>query len=807
LRTQAGRRRRRNGAGQRYLIQHSAGSGKSFTIGWLAHQLSTLHDASDRRVFDSIVVITDRRVLDRQLQATMRQFEQTLGVVENIDTTSRQLKDALEHGKTIIVTTLQKFPVIAREIGELPGKRFAVIIDEAHSSQSGESTKSLKAVLASGSLEAAEAEEAGAQSPEDELEDLILAEIEKRGRLPNLSTFAFTATPKPKTLELFGRRRADGKFEPFHLYSMRQAIEEGFILDVLSNYSTYKAYWRLLKKIEDDPHYDRRKAEYLLKSFVDLSEHAIGEKVRICVEHFAAQVQGEIGGRAKAMIVTRSRLHAVRFKLAVDKYLAERGYAFKALVAFSGTVEDGGRSYTEANMNGFPEAQTAKTFELPEYRFLICANKFQTGFDQPLLHTMYVDKKLGGVNAVQTLSRLNRTHPEKKGTMVLDFANEAEEIKAAFEPYYETTLLSEVTDPNLLYEVMTRLRAFPVYADTDVNAFGAVYFNPKATQDRLYAVLAPVVERFNELSRDERHDFRGQLTDYVRLYGFLSQVLTFADLDLEKLYVYARHLRRLLPPDKDELPIEVQQNIDMESYRIQQTSSGRITPERKAGVIDPVGTTGRYGLAPEEVEALSRIIAELNERFGLNLGPNHEVTLGHMMEKLDDDAALEAAARVNTRENVRLTFDHKVENVIQEIVETNFDLYKRITDDPAFGETLKNLLFDQYVRGHRDSEELIKRGESKTLEFKSTLRWSLKEDRRDDKGVTHAALKTIAAFLNTDGGDLLIGVGDDGSIVGIEADQLDNDDKFMRRPGQGRAQRYGRYSFALSGASLIVPGP
>jgi type I restriction enzyme R subunit len=775
---------RRNGAGQRYLIEHSAGSGKSFTIAWLGHRLSTLHDASDRRVFDSIVVITDRRVLDRQLQATMRQFEQTLGVVENIDTTSRQLKDALEHGKTIIVTTLQKFPVIAKEIGELPGKRFAAIIDEAHSSQSGESTNSLKAVLASRSLEEAEVEEGEAATPEEELENIILAEMEKRGRLPNLSTFAFTATPKPKTLELFGRQRGDGKFEAFHLYTMRQAIEEGFILDVLTNYSTYTAYWRLLKKVEEDPHYDRKKAEYLLKSFVDLSAHAIGEKVRICVEHFAAQVQSEIGGRAKAMIVTRSRLHAVRFKLGLDKYLAERGYPFKALVAFSGTVEDGGKSYTEPGMNGFPEAQTAKTFEQPEYRFLICANKFQTGFDQPLLHTMYVDKKLGGVNAVQTLSRLNRTHPEKNGTMVLDFANESDEIKAAFEPYYETTLLSEATDPNLLYEVQTRLRTFPVYTDGDINAFARVYFDAKATQDRLYAALAPVVDRFRELSKDERHDFRGQLSDYVRLYGFLSQVLTFADADLEKLYVFARHLRRLLPPDKDGLPLEVQQNIDMESYRIQQTSSGRIAPERKAGVLDPVGTKGGYGLAPEEVEALSRIIAELNERFGLNLGLEHRVTLGHMMEKLDGDAALEAAARVNTRENIRLTFDHKVEDVIQEIVETNFDLYKRITDDPAFGEALKNFLFDQYVRGHRNAEELIKRGESKTLEFKSTLRWSLKEDRRDDKGVTHAALKTIAAFLNTEGGDLLIGIADDGSIVGVEADQLENDDKFMRHLAQ-----------------------
>jgi type I restriction enzyme, R subunit len=784
---------RASGAGQRYLIQHSAGSGKSFTIAWLAHQLATLHDATDRRVFDSIVVVTDRRVLDRQLQTTMRQFEQTLGVVENIDATSRQLKEALESGKTIIVTTLQKFPVIAKEIGELPGKRFALIVDEAHSSQSGESTKSLKAVLSSRSLEEAEAEEAEAETPEEELESTILAEMEKRGRLPNLSTFAFTATPKPKTLELFGTKRSDGRpapyrdtgFAPFHLYSMRQAIEEGFILDVLANYTTYKAYWRLLKTVEDDPRYDKRKAEYLLKSFVELHPHAIGEKVKICVEHFAAKVQGEIGGKAKAMIVTRSRLHAVRYRLAVDKYLAERGYPFKALVAFSGTVRDGGQSYTEAGMNGFPEAQTAKTFERPEYRFLIVANKFQTGFDQPLLHTMYVDKKLGGVNAVQTLSRLNRTlPPEKKGTLVLDFANESDAIKTAFEPYYETTLLSEATDPNLLYEIQTRLAAFPVYTDADVDAFARVYFDPKAAQDRLYAVLAPVVERCHALSESEQQDFRGQITDYVRLYAFLAQVLTFADVDLEKLHVFARHLRRLLPADRAELPREVQQNIDMESYRIQQTGSGKIALERRPGVLEPVSTKQGHGTAPEELETLSRIIAELNERFGLNLGPEHRVTLGQMMEKLDDDAALDAAARVNTRENVRLTFDQKVEHVIQEIVDSNFELYKRITDDRAFGEAVKNFLFDQYLRAHRNAKDLIKGGESKTLEFKSTLRRNLKEDRQDDKAVTHAVLKTIAAFLNTEGGDLLIGVADDGAVVGIERDRLENDDKFMRHLAQ-----------------------
>jgi len=767
------------GPGQKYLVQHSAGSGKSFTIAWLAHQLSTLHDVEDRRVFDSIVVITDRRVLDRQLQRTVRQFEQTLGVVENIDTTSRKLKEALESGKTIIVTTLQKFPVIAEEIGELPGKRFAVIVDEAHSSQSGESTKSLKSVLATRSLEEAEEEEAGAKPPEEELEDRVLAEIKKRRRSPNVSWFAFTATPKPKTFELFGTEREDGKVEPFSLYSMRQAIEEGFILDVLRNYTTYKAYWRLLKKIEDDPRYDKKKATYLLKSFVDLHPHAIRRKIEIMADHFAEKVQSRIGGKAKAMIVTRSRLHVVRYKLALDAYLKEKGYPWRTLVAFSGTVCDGGMDYTEANMNGISERQTAQTFGRSEYRFLVVANKFQYGFDQPLLHTMYVDKKISGLHAVQTLSRLNRVHPEKEETIVLDFENEADAIRESFEPYYETTLLSERTDPNLLYEIHSQLLDFGVFVDREVDEFAKVYFDEKATQAEIYASLSVIVDRFKDLTEEERPDFRGKMTDYMRLYAFLSQVIPFADPDLEKLYVFSRCLSRLLPSDEVDLPREIQQKIDMESYRIQKTGSGKISLRERVGQLDPQRSKDHYGPIPEELEPLSRIIAELNERFGVNLGEEHRLTLNRMMERLDSDAALDASARVNTRENVRLTFDHKVEDVIQEIVDSNFDLYKRITDDKTFGDALKDFLFDIYVQRHRQAEELLKQHESKTLEFKSTLRWNLEEGRKDPLAVTHAVLKTIAAFLNTDGGDLLIGVADDRTVVGIEADRFENEDRYL----------------------------
>jgi type I restriction enzyme, R subunit len=361
---------------------------------------------------------------------------------------AQELKQALEQKKNIIVSTLQKVPYISQEMGNLPGTRFAVIVDEAHSSQSGEMTKSLKQVLATESLDDAEREDV----LDEDIEDQLVAEMQSRRPQKNVSTFAFTATPKEKTLELFGHRDDRGRYAPFSLYDMRQAIEEGFILDVLQNYTTYQTYWKLLKTAEDDPTYERDKAHRLLRAFVELHDHAIGEKVRIIVEHFHQNVAHRINGRAKAMIVTRSRLHAVRYHRALERYLKEQGYDHGALVAFSGTVRDGGIDHTEANLNGIPETQTKDAFERAENRFLVVANKFQTGFDQPLLHTMYVDKKLGGVNAVQTLSRLNRTHPAKDGTMVLDFANEADAIREAFEPYYEHTILSEGTDPNLLHD-------------------------------------------------------------------------------------------------------------------------------------------------------------------------------------------------------------------------------------------------------------------------------------------------------------------------------------------------------------------
>ena len=689
------------GPGQNYLIQHSAGSGKSNTIAWLAHRLSTLHDASDQRVFDSIVVITDRRVLDRQLQRTVRQFQRTLGVVENIDQTSRQLREALEAGKTIIVTTLQKFPVIAKDMSALPGKRFAVIVDEAHSSQSGESTKSLKQVLSAKSLQDAATEEEAV--PEVDLEDRIVEEMRRRGRQPNVSTFAFTATPKNKTLELFGTRQADGSHAPFSLYTMRQAIEEDFILDVLENYTTYKVYWRLLKKVEEDPHFDQAKASYLLRQFVDLHEHAISKKVAIMLGHFSERVAGRINGHAKAMIVTRSRLHAVRYRQAVDRWLETHGRPFRALVAFSGEVQDGAATYTESGMNGLPETQTAETFKREEFRILIAADKFQTGFDQPLLHTMYVDKRLAGVNAVQALSRLNRVHPpDKTETMVLDFVNEAEDIQESFEPYYDRAILSEATDPNLLYDAQTALAQFDLWDDGDLSAFAEAYFDPAGSQDRLHAALAPAVARFADLETAAQHECRGRLRDYVRLFAFLSQVITFVDADLERLYVFGRFLLRKLPADEAKLPYEVQQAIDMASYGVRQTSAGQIGLGRGKAELEPMASKDVLPPPVEQLEPLSAIIQVLNERFGTDLTEKDAVTVGQLMAGLAANEALASSVQVNTPENARLTFEHVVNDMLQSTIDSNFKFYKRISDDDAFARFFIGRLFEEYLRTRAD---------------------------------------------------------------------------------------------------------
>lgn len=682
---------RTQGTGNNYLIQHSAGSGKTKSISWLAHRLASLHNDQNEKVFDSVIVVSDRRVIDKQLRDEVLQFEQTTGVVAAIELHSTQLKDAINEGKKIIVSTLQKFPFIVGEIKQNKDKHYAVIVDEAHSSQSGETSRSLKKVL--GSLE--EAEKENVKEEEKSTEEVVLEELESRGKQKNVSFFAFTATPKAKTLELFGTKNTEGKPEPFHLYTMRQAIEEGFILDVLKNYITFKTYFNLLKKIEDDPQYEKKKAIYLLKSYVNLHEHAISKKTELIIEHFVSKVMRKIDGYAKSMLVTRSRLHAVRYKLAFDKYISEHKYKFKTLVAFSGTVSDAGVDYSEPGMNNLrSEKLTGDTFKLPEYKILIVANKYQYGFDQPLLHTMYVDKKLGGVNAVQTLSRLNRTYKGKDETMVLDFANNEEEIQKAFQPYYDRTTLTAVTDPNKLYDLERQLFAFHLFTKDDVEKFAQIFYAPKSTQEQLHPVLDPVVTRFLEKNIDEQTDFKDQLKNYIRLYAFLSQIVSFKDINLEKLYSFCRLLGRKIPVIKEKLPVEITDNVNMDTYRLQQISSGSIALEPGTGELKPITDVGT-GKTSDEKDFLSKIIEEVNERFGTDFTQGDKVFFAELETRLAGNETLAQSVKTNPKESLRLVFNHIFEDELHSMVDSNFDIYKKIVDNAEFGRFVKDKVFEE----------------------------------------------------------------------------------------------------------------
>lgn len=692
------------GTGQRYLIQHSAGSGKSYSISWLAHQLSNLHDDDDQRVFDSIIIVTDRRVLDRQLQTHILAFEQTLGLVETIgqDKTSQDLKKALESGKNIIVSTIQKFPFIVDSVGELAGKRFAVIIDEAHSSQGGETSHQMGQVLDVGSLEEAEELE---REPGEDWEDRLIESARSRGLLPNVSYFAFTATPKQKTLELFGVKTKNGIYEAYSIYSMRQAIDEGFILDVLQNYTTYKAYWNLLKKIEEDPTFDRKKANYLLRSFVDLHEATLEKKVKIILDHFDANAYYRINGRAKAMIVTRSRLHAVRYKMAVDRFILDNHLPYQALVAFSGTVNDpaDGQPYSESSMNTrssgkhIPETATAEAFKEDKFRIMIVAEKFQTGFDQPLLHTMYVDKRLTGLHAVQTLSRLNRIYPpDKEEVMVLDFANEADDIYKAFSPYYDRTYLEEETDPNDLYIYEERIRDYHLFSDKQLNEFAMVYFGVKTTQAQLLSVLRPIVDLFSTLENDDKKLFKEYLQKFCRLYAFIAQIAKFVDEDLEKLYHFSRYLQKLLPIEKEKLPVEILQAIDLSSLRVQQTRANEKIIVNGGEALPPE-KPGTPQVRTDEKEVLSKIIQELNEKFGTEWESEDQLpVISRLEESLAQNLALKNSMQVNTPENARLTFNDVLDDIFQGLIETNFRFYKQLNDNQDLLENFREVLFTRY---------------------------------------------------------------------------------------------------------------
>lgn len=678
------------GAGKNYLIQHSAGSGKSNSIAWAAHNLANLYDDNNEKIFDKIIVIVDRRILDKQLRQTVTQFEKQRDEVKGAKT-SAELREALQDKTKIIVSTLQKFPVIVETMENLYGKKFAVIADEAHSSQSGESTKALKQTLSS--LETAEAEDEANNEQQDPEIQLALQAQAARGKLSHVSFFAFTATPKEKTLELFGEKRSDGRFYPFSLYSMKQAIEEGFILDVLKNYTTHKMYFELVKKAgEQDPKFEKSKAYRMAVSYADLHESGIEKKSELMVEHFRSQIEGLIDGQAKAMIVTKSRLHALRYYKAVRDYLAKRGYPIKALVAFSGEIN----GETEGALNGIPEAQTADAFdEQNEYKILIVANKYQTGFDQPKLAAMYVDKKLGGVGAVQTLSRLNRMKAKKDNVFVLDFVNAAEDIQSAFQPYYTSTILSESTDPNILYNLKRDLLTMGIFTMDDVQKHFSLLVNKNDNNQAVVAgLLDSAIDIFKEnLDEDEQADFRDKVDDFVRKYSFVAQLFTFGDADLEQFYEYTRNLRKKIPKEKIELPQGLIDEIDLSSIAITKGSKHNIGLTDGEGVLDPMGDGGRGMKLIDEMERISLIIKSINEQYGLPEGM--EIDGIELVTRVKDREDVKKAIANNPRGAAKTRFSEVFEEELMKMFSERADFFRALDSDSALKENISEKIFEE----------------------------------------------------------------------------------------------------------------
>jgi type I restriction enzyme, R subunit len=697
-----------NGAGKNYLIQHSAGSGKSNSIAWLAYRLSSLHNDQDEHIFNSVIVVSDRKVLDSQLQNTIYQFEHKTGVVCKIDKNSHQLAYAISSGTPIIITTLQKFPFVLDEVGELPNRKYAVIIDEAHSSQGGEASKKLKQVLASKTLENAVVDDVNEFDDEDE----INAEVEKscaaRGKQNNISFFAFTATPKPKTLAVFGNVDIEGKPQPFHLYSMRQAIEEGFILDVLKNYTTYELYFKLTKAIEEDPELNKKKAARAIGRFVSLHPHNLAQKTEIIVEHFRQIVAKKIGGRAKAMLVTGSRLHAKRYFDEFNKYINAKGYTeIKILVAFSGKVIDNDypEGVTEPVLTGYGEQELPDVFDNDVYKILIVADKYQTGFDQPLLHTMYVDKKLSGVKAVQTLSRLNRTCPGKDDTFVLDFANDRETISSSFQPYYEITTIASEPDPNHLYDLKGKLDEMQIYWQAEIEAFSRVYFKESRRltvrdQSALYAYIDPAVDRFKALEKmEEKDEFKKGLRTWTNLYSFLAQIMPFTDPDLEKFYAYAKLLQIKLPKNDLSEALQLDDELALEYYRLQKIAEGNIELQKdEPGELNGLIEAG-IKRAQEENAVLSEIIEILNEKFGTDFEQADKLFFDQIEAELVQDDTLRTQALANKIDTFKYAFEDQFLSKLIERMDQNQSIFEKIVEDKAFGGLVKEWMLKKvYAR-------------------------------------------------------------------------------------------------------------
>ncbi len=685
---------RESGVGKRYLIQHSAGSGKSNSIAWLAHQLVGLEQES-RAIFDSVIVVTDRQVLDKQIRDTIKQFAQvsvTVGHAEH----SGDLRRFLKAGKKIIITTVQKFPYILDEIGNEHRKsKFAILIDEAHSSQGGKTTAAMNRVLEENVPDGQEEETA---------EDKINRIMEGRKMVTNASYFAFTATPKNKTLEIFGDAdpQPDGtiKHLPFHSYTMKQAIQEGFILDVLKNYTPVESFYRLTKTIEDDPFFDAKKAQKKLRHYVESNDHAIHEKTEVMLNHFHDNVIGlrKVGGQARAMVVTNGIERAIQYFQAFKISLRECKSPYEPIVAFSGEYEYGGRKLTEASLNGFPSSQIRDRIQEDPYRFLIVADKFQTGYDEPLLHTMYVDKALSGIKAVQTLSRLNRAHPQKHDTFVLDFYNDSKTIQLAFEPYYRTTILSDETDPNKLHDLKSDLDGYQVYSQEKIENLVKLYLGG-ADRDKLDPILDACVANYKaDLDENEQVDFKGKGKAFVRTYSFLASILPYSNVDWEKLSIFLNFLIPKLPaPKEEDLSRGILEAIDMDSYRVEMKSSLRIPLPDQDGEIEPV-PTGRVGSKSEPLlDRLSNIIRAFNDQFG-NIEWKDGDKIGKVIAeeipaKVAADVAYQNAMRNNDKKTARIEHDAALQRVMIDLLADHTELFKQFSDNPSFKKWLSDVIF------------------------------------------------------------------------------------------------------------------
>ncbi|MEZ5984627.1 MAG: DEAD/DEAH box helicase family protein [Hyphomonas sp.] len=691
-----------NGPGRNYLIQHSAGSGKSNTIGWLAHQAINLHDGSNTPVFNTAIIVTDRVVLDRQLQETVAQFEQTKGLVKTIDGTSKQLKEAIAKGARIIVTTIQKFSTDhLKAISGQGARTFAVIIDEAHSSQSGKSAQAMTDALTRD------------ETSSEDIEDLILDYQKSRGPQANLSFFAFTATPRNVTLERFGVKGSDGLPVAFHEYSMRQAIEEGFILDVLQNYMTYKAYYQLEKTIEDDPELSGRRGQRKVARFASLHPTAIGQKVEIIVEHFRRHVMGELGGQAKAMIVTQSREHALRYYFGIKAYLDAENYGdLRALVAFSGELTHEGETYTEADLNGFSETELPGRFDgfkpdgtpYPDtYQILIVAEKYQTGFDQPKLCAMYIDRKLAGLQAVQTLSRLNRTKAGKENTYILDFQNTMEDIQTAFRPFYEATSLEAMSDPNQVYELEGRLFKFGYLDRGEIDRFAETFYSGALSgsdRARLEGLVREAVQRF-EADEDEgrQEEFRQLLKSYMRFYGFVAQVIRLEDTSLEKLYSYASWLSRLLPNREVPPDIEITQDmLRLQAFKVVQKEQG--SASLSPGDKEALKAISEFGAKPyteDEQRELSEIVKAFNDRHGTEFTENDFIRYEPTYQAtLDDD--MTDMLRNNAPDVVYSAFSQAFFQGAIRMFQRDNDMRDIVLTDPAARDKLIRFFFNRALR-------------------------------------------------------------------------------------------------------------